>query len=297
MVEKKSPFQFFANLIMIVLALCCLFPFALLVMSSLTEENTLIREGYSLFPKQFSAESYTYLFKNIDKIGRAYGITVFVTFVGTIASLLMTVLMAYPLSRKDFYGRNIFAFFVFFTMLFNGGLVPTYIMYTQVIPIKNTYLALLIPNLLLNVFNVIVCRTFFITGIPMEVIEAAKIDGAGETRIFLRIVLPMSTSIIGTVSLMTGMGYWNDWINGLYYITKPEYYSLQNLLNRMMTDIQFLQTGSNSMMQGLNEMIANLPQASVRMALAVVGILPVLVIFPFVNRFFAKGVAMGAIKG
>ena len=295
MVEKKSPFQFFANLIMIVLALCCLFPFALLVMSSLTEENTLIREGYPLFPKQFSAESYTYLFKNIDKIGRAYGITVFVTFVGTIASLLMTVLMAYPLSRKDFYGRNIFAFFVFFTMLFNGGLVPTYIMYTRYLHIKNTIWALIIPSLLVSAFYVIMMRTYFTTNIPDAVIEAARIDGAGEFRILFQVVLPMSLPMMATMALLIGLGYWNDWKNGLYYLTDQNLFSIQNMLNQMLKDVQFLKSGADS--SAAADLMQSMPAVGIKMSIAVVGALPVMVAYPFFQKYFVKGITIGAVKG
>ena len=295
MVEKKSPFQFFANLIMIVLALCCLFPFALLVMSSLTEENTLIREGYSLFPKQFSAESYTYLFKNIDKIGRAYGITVFVTFVGTIASLLMTVLMAYPLSRKDFYGRNIFAFFVFFTMLFNGGLVPTYIMYTRYLHIKNTIWALIIPSLLVSAFYVIMMRTYFTTNIPDAVIEAARIDGAGEFRILFQVVLPMSLPMMATMALLIGLGYWNDWKNGLYYLTDQNLFSIQNMLNQMLKDVQFLKFVADS--SAAADLMQSMPAVGIKMSIAVVGTLPVMVAYPFFQKYFVKGITIGAVKG
>ena len=295
MVEKKSPFQFFANLIMIVLALCCLFPFALLVMSSLTEENTLIREGYSLFPKQFSAESYTYLFKNIDKIGRAYGITVFVTFVGTIASLLMTVLMAYPLSRKDFYGRNIFAFFVFFTMLFNGGLVPTYIMYTRYLHIKNTIWALIIPSLLVSAFYVIMMRTYFTTNIPDAVIEAARIDGAGEFRILFQVVLPMSLPMMATMALLIGLGYWNDWKNGLYYLTDQNLFSIQNMLNQMLKDVQFLKSGADS--SAAADLMQSMPAVGIKMSIAVVGALPVMVAYPFFQKYFVKGLTVGGVKG
>ena len=295
MVEKKSPFQFFANLIMIVLALCCLFPFALLVMSSLTEENTLIREGYSPFPKQFSAESYTYLFKNIDKIGRAYGITVFVTFVGTVASLLMTVLMAYPLSRKDFYGRNIFAFFVFFTMLFNGGLVPTYIMYTRYLHIKNTIWALIIPSLLVSAFYVIMMRTYFTTNIPDAVIEAARIDGAGEFRILFQVVLPMSLPMMATMALLIGLGYWNDWKNGLYYLTDQNLFSIQNMLNQMLKDVQFLKSGADS--SAAADLMQSMPAVGIKMSIAVVGALPVMVAYPFFQKYFVKGITIGAVKG
>ncbi len=294
MVEKKGPFQLVANIVMIILALCCIFPFLLLLMSSLTEENTLIRYGYTIFPKQFSLESYAYMFKNIDKIGRAYGITIIVTAVGTSVSLLMTILMAYPLSRKDLYGRNGIAFFVFFTMLFNGGLVPTYIMYTRYLNVRNSLWAYIVPSLLLSAFYVIMMRTYFTTNIPDAVIEAARIDGAGEFRILFQVVLPMSLPMIATMALLIGLGYWNDWKNGLYYITKDTYYSIQTLLNQMLKDVQFLKSADSSAAADLAQ---SMPAVGIKMAIAVVGALPVMIAYPFFQKYFVKGITIGAVKG
>lgn len=160
--------------------------------------------------------------------------------------MLLTILMAYPLSRREFFGRNVCAFYVFFTMLFNGGLVPTYIMYTRYLHIKNTLWALLIPSLLVSAFYVIMMRTYFNTNIPEAVIEAARIDGAGEWRILFTIVLPMSLPMIATMALLIGLGYWNDWKNGLYYLTDSRLYSIQNMLNQMLKDIQFLKSGADA---------------------------------------------------
>lgn len=294
MVEKKGPFQLVANIVMMILALCCIFPFLLLLMSSLTEEDTLIRFGYTIFPKQFSLESYAYMFKNIDKIGRAYGITILVTAVGTSVSLLMTILMAYPLSRKDLYGRNGIAFFVFFTMLFNGGLVPTYIMYTRYLNVRNSLWAYIIPSLLLSAFYVIMMRTYFTTNIPDAVIEAARIDGAGEFRILFQVVLPMSLPMIATMALLIGLGYWNDWKNGLYYITKDTYYSIQTLLNQMLKDVQFLKSADSSAAADLAQ---SMPAVGIKMAIAVVGALPVMIAYPFFQKYFVKGITIGAVKG
>ena len=295
MVEKKSCFQLVANIIMAVLALCCLFPFLLLVMSSLTDENTLIREGYSIIPKQFGLDSYSYLWKNADQIGLAYGITILVTFVGTISSMLLTVLMAYPLSRREFFGRNVCAFYVFFTMLFNGGLVPTYIMYTRYLHIKNTLWALLIPSLLVSAFYVIMMRTYFNTNIPEAVIEAARIDGAGEWRILFTIVLPMSLPMIATMALLIGLGYWNDWKNGLYYLTDSRLYSIQNMLNQMLKDIQFLKSGADA--SAAADLAQDMPSVGIKMAIAVVGALPVMIVYPFFQKYFVKGITIGAVKG
>ena len=295
MVEKKSCFQLVANIIMAVLALCCLFPFLLLVMSSLTDENTLIREGYSIIPKQFGLDSYSYLWKNADQIGLAYGITILVTFVGTVSSMLLTILMAYPLSRREFFGRNVCAFYVFFTMLFNGGLVPTYIMYTRYLHIKNTLWALLIPSLLVSAFYVIMMRTYFNTNIPEAVIEAARIDGAGEWRILFTIVLPMSLPMIATMALLIGLGYWNDWKNGLYYITDTRLYSIQNMLNQMLKDIQFLKSGADA--SAASDLAQDMPSVGIKMAIAVVGALPIMIVYPFFQKYFVKGITIGAVKG
>lgn len=295
MVEKKSHFQLFAHLIMIFLVLCCIFPFALLVMSSLTEEKTLIQNGYSLFPETIGLDSYKYMMRSGDRIARAYGITVLVTFVGTTVSVLMTIMMAYPLSRREFVGRNLLAFIVFFTMLFNGGLVPTYIMYTRYLHIRNTLWALLIPSLLLNAFYVIMMRTYFQTNIPDAVIEAARIDGAGEFRTLFTIVLPMSLPMLATMCLLIGLNYWNDWKNGLYYLTDSSLFSIQNILNRMLQDVQFLK--SNAGGADASELAASLPSTGIKMAIAVVGALPVMVVYPFFQKYFVKGITIGAVKG
>lgn len=295
MVERKKGFQVGANAVMILLTLCCLFPFVLLVMSSITEEKTLIREGYSLFPSKFSLESYAYLFRNSNRILSAYGITIFVTVVGTVAGLLMTTLMAYALSRRDLMGRNGLAFFVFFTMLFNGGLVPTYIMYTRYLPIRNSLWALIIPSLLVNAFYVIMMRTYFNTNIPDAVIEAARIDGAGEFRILFTIVLPMSLPMVATMALLIGLSYWNDWRNGLYYIQEKNLYSIQVLLNDMLRDVQALKSGMDA--AAAAEIAQSMPSVGIRMSIAVIGVLPIMIIYPFFQKYFVKGITIGAVKG
>ena len=178
-------------------------------------------------------------------------------------------------------------------MLFNGGLVPTYIMYTQVFHIKNTIWALIVPALLMNAFYVIMMRSFFTANIPDSLIEAARIDGAGELRILAQIVLPLSKPMMATLALMIGLGYWNDWLNGLYYLTDTRYFSIQNILNRMIADVQFLASAS-SVTSGIS---ANLPSVGIRMAIAVIGVLPILIIYPFFQKAFVKGIVIGGVKG
>ena len=203
MVEKNKSFQVGAHIVMVFLSLCCILPFVLLIASSFTDENELIRSGYSFIPAKFSLDAYAYMFKSSNKIFNAYGITILVTVIGTVAGLAMTVLMAYPLSRRDLPGRNGLAFYVFFTMLFSGGLVPTYMMYTRYIKVSSTIWALIVPSLLVNAFYVIMMRTYFNTNIPDAVIEAARIDGANEARIQWSIVLPLITPTLFYIAVTT----------------------------------------------------------------------------------------------
>ena len=221
---------------------------------------------------------------------RGYGISFLVTIVGTLCNLLITTLYAYPLSRRELPGRGIFAFYLFFTMLFSGGLVPSYLMWTQTFHIRNTIFALLIPNLLLSAFNVIMMRTY----IPDAVVEAARVDGASEFRILFGIVLPMALPIIATIGLLVGLAYWNDWMNGLYYLNDDRMFSIQVLLMNIQRDLDSLRQQAQS---GGSVNTANLPSTSVRMALTVMGILPIMIIYPFMQKYFVKGIAIGAVKG
>lgn len=293
-IENKS-FQWIINIIMMAVAIACLIPFSLLIISSISSEASIIQNGYTFFPEEFSMKAYGYLGEHWSELGRAYGITVFITVVGTAASLAITSMLAYPISRSDLPLKNMFAFIVFFTLLFNGGLVPTYLIYTQIFHLKNTIWALLIPGLLMNGFNVLLMRTFFMTSIPPALLEAASIDGAGEIKIFYRIVLPLSLPIMATIGLFQAILYWNDWFNGLTYLTDPQLFSIQTILNRMMTDIQFLTSNSN-LSAAASEQIAEIPSTSVRMAIAVIGVLPILLAYPFFQKYFIKGITIGAVK-
>lgn len=293
--REERVFQAVSHVIMILASLACILPFVLLIISSFTDNNTIVRNGYSFFPEKWSVEAYAYLIQRSDQIFRAYGITLLVTAVGTTGNLILTTLLAYPLSRTDLPGRNTLSFLVFFTMLFSGGLVPTYLMYTTYFGVKNTLAGLIVPLLLLNAYYVMIMKTFFQNSIPKAIIESAQIDGASEMRIFLKIILPMGKPIIATVCLFAGITYWNDWYNGMIYVTESELFSIQQLLNRMMSDIQFLQ--SNSAMVGAADYISKIPGTTVRMSIAVVGILPILIIYPFMQNNFVKGIAIGAVKG
>jgi len=295
MVENNKVAQIILNVILILLCLVCILPFVLLISSSLTDETALLQYGYSFFPRKFSLAAYTYLFNSSNAIVRGYGITIFVTVVGTTLNLAITTLFAWALSRKDMPGRNVIAFILFFSMLFNGGVVPSYIMWSQVFHIKNTIWALIVPNLLMSAFYVIMMRTYFTANIPDAIVEAARIDGAGEWKILRSIVLPISKPILATVTLLVGLQYWNDWINGLYYINEDKYFSIQILLNRMLQDVQFLKSSAIGSQSG--SLLATLPSVGIKMAVAVIGILPILVIYPFVQKYLTKGITIGAVKG
>ena len=288
--------QVVAHVVLAAGSLIAIFPILILFSSSFTEQATVIQFGYNVWPRKFGLEAYEYLWQQKDQIFRAYGVTALVTVIGTVANVIVTSLMAYPLSRYVLPGRNIFSFLVFFTMLFNGGLVPTYLMYTEYFHIKNTLFALLVPSLLMSPWYVFLMRTNLSSMVPMAIIEAATIDGASEFRIFRTIVLPMGRPIIATVALFSGIAYWNDWYNGMIYLTKSELFSIQNLLNRMLADIQFLSTNA-AMAGNMSEMAASIPGTTVRMAIAAVGILPIIIIYPFVQNNFVKGIAIGAVKG
>ena len=255
----------------------------------------MINNGYSFFPAKFGLTAYQYIWQNAGTVFRAYGLTIIVTVIGTAVTLVLTSLIAYPLSLKNLPGRPFFNFYVFFTMLFSGGLVPAYIMWTTIFNIKNTIFAYLLPNLLLSAYNIILVRTFFMTSIPDALYEAARIDGATYFTIYRKIVLPMGKPIMVTIGLFAGLGFWNDWTNGLYYVNRSQMFTIQVLLNRMIQDIQALANnpGGGAGTGGL----VNLPTVSIRMAIAFVAILPILIVYPFLQKYFASGIALGAVKG
>lgn len=298
-IKSKDSKKFFttAHIVMILVTAISIIPFVLVFISSITEENTLVLNGYSFFPKRYSLYAYQYIIKNGEKIFRAYAVTIIVTVVGTTINVFMSAMLAYGLSLKNLPGRRFLTFYVVFTLLFNGGLVPTYLMYTSIFNIKNTIFALIIPNLLLHPMNVLLMRTYYSSNIPIELYEAAQIDGASQYKIFSSIVLPLGKPIAVTMAVFSGLSYWNDWTNGLYYLTGydgEKLYSIQNFLNKVVNDIQYLNSSQVASRSGI---IDKLPAVSVRMAIAFVAMIPILVLFPFLQKYFSKGITMGAIKG
>lgn len=278
-------------------AALCILPLILVLSISLSDETTVIANGYRFIPETFSVSAYEFLFKDMDQIIRSYGVSIFVTVVGTVISVALTACYAYPLSRSDLPYRGFFAFFIFFTMLFNGGLVPWYLVYVNLLDLKNTIWVLIMP-MLMSPFFVLVMRTFFSSSIPMSILESARVDGAGEFRTFIRIVLPLSLPVLATVALFSTLNYWNDWYLSMIFISDNKTISLQYLMYRTLLDIQYLTSNSNvaSQISSQGGML-DLPNKTLQMAMAVVGIGPIVLAYPFFQRYFIKGLTVGAVKG
>ena len=292
--KPTSRYQILSNAVMILWTILIILPFLLLFLSSMTDENTLVANGYSFFPKKFSIAAYSYIIQSGGKILRSYGISILVTAVGTLVNVFVSAMMAYPLTVKGLPGRKIMNFYVFFTMLFNGGIVPSYLLWSS-LGVKDTLLAQLLPNFLVSAWNVMMIRTFFTTSIPDALYEAAEIDGASHFQIFRKIVLPLGKPILVTMGTFAGLTYWNDWTNGLYYITRnKDLYNVQNLLNAMVTNIQYLASSSNS---NVTSAAAAIPSTAIQMAIAFVAILPIMLIFPFFQKYYTKGLTLGGVKG
>lgn len=285
-----------AYVVMTFLAIAAIAPFILLLSASFSSEESLTNYGYQFIPVDFSLEAYQYIWAAKDTIGQAYLMSIIVTVIGTTLSVVITSMLSYALIQQGIPGRKLISLLLIVTLLFNGGIVASYIIWTNVFHIKNTIFALIFPNLLMNGFSVILVMSYFRTSISPEIIDAARIDGASEVRVYFSIMLPLSKPILATVGLMSALAYWGDWTNGLYYVTAEhsELYTVQLLLNRMNQSIEFLAQNPNIAAQFGN---VGLPTASVRMAIALVGIIPVMVAYPFFQKLFVAGLTKGGVKG
>ena len=292
MKKENRGFNILGSVVLLIWIVVIMLPLFFLVSSSFASETSLVREGYRLVPAEFSLEAYNYILKNAKMFTKATGISFLITIVGTLTHVMMASMLAYPLSRPDMPLKRLITFLVIFTILFNGGLVPTYLIYTQIFKIKNTIAALIVPSLLMNGFNIILLKQFFTNSIPNEIIEAARIDGEGEIGIFFRIVCPLSKSMFVTIGLMCGMAYWNDWNNGLIYITDDKKLGLQSVLNRIISNSSFLQ--QNGIM---NTDFSVLPVETAKMAVAVLAAAPILILYLCLQRYFVAGMMAGAVKG
>jgi len=277
---------------LVMLALLCIVPFILILSSSLTDESKIVVDGFQLFPSEFSFEAYKILFKYPDQMINAYIVTIAVTAIGTIAGLFLTSMTAYCLSRKDFKWRNHFSFYFFFTTLFSGGLVPWYLLIVNYLHMKDTALALIVP-LLFNVFYIIVMKSFM-SGIPEAITESAKIDGAGDFLIFMRLILPLSKPALATIGLFLALGYWNDWYNALLFISNEKLMPLQYYLYKMLGNMD----GMRKAMMGSGAVVTtSLPTEGLKMAMTIVASGPILIAYPFVQKYFVRGLTIGAVKG
>ncbi|WP_392397669.1 carbohydrate ABC transporter permease [Paenibacillus tuaregi] len=283
------------NIIIGLFSFSCVFPFLYVIIISFTDEKTLALEGFSILPSKFSADAYHYIFSTGSELFSSFGLTLLVTVLGTFITLFLVTTYAYAVSRKSFEFRGFFSFLAFFTMLFSGGMVPGYIVMTQFLHLQNTIWSLVLP-LAMSAFSIIVMRTFFQTTVPDEIIESAKMDGAGEFLTFARIVLPISLPGIATIGLFSSLGYWNDWFNALLYYNKPDLTPpLQFMLMRIEKNMEFLRQMSQHL--GDYNAVGALPTETVRMAMVVLATLPIVMAYPFFQRYFVQGLTVGSVKG
>ncbi|AZN39848.1 carbohydrate ABC transporter permease [Paenibacillus albus] len=275
----------------------CVLPLLLVIAVSFSDENSVLVDGYKLWPEKFSTGAYDFLLSDWESIVRSYGVSILVTLGGTLIALITMALYAYPISRQDFPHRKVFSFIMFFTLLFNSGLVPFYLLYTQGLHLRDNLWVLMIP-MFVQPFFVLLIRTFFTHSVPPALLESAKIDGAGEWRIFAQIVLPLSLPVLATVGLFCTLNYWNDWFLSLLFINDDTLYTIQFRMYQALLDITFLSANSTAYSAILAQNPDyQLPTETVTMAMAVVGIGPIVFAYPFFQRFFIKGLTVGAIKG
>ena len=279
--------------ILIVLAIACIAPILALLSISVSKITDIYEFGYKFIPRAFSFDAYKYIFTNSDQILSAYWVTIRVAVIGTFFGTLIMSMIAYAMSIPTYRFRKFFSFYVFFTMLFSAGMVPSYIVNVNYLHLKNTISVLILPYLA-NAWYIVMLRTFF-TSLPSEVMEAAKIDGCGEFRAFFAIALPMSKPSLATVGLLTFLRYWNEWFAALLYIDKDNLVPLQYLLYRTMSNLTEL--NKQAMEMGTTAELNDFPSESVRMAMAVVATIPMLTVFPFFQKYFTKGLTVGAVKG
>ncbi len=288
---STSAFYAIAYIVVGFMALICLIPFIIVVSGSFTSENYLLFHGYSILPKEFSLEAYKILFKVPGTIIKAYGVSIYVTVVGTALGLMITTITSYALSRRDFKYRSKISFFFYFTTLFNGGMLCSYIFITRYLHLRDSLWVLILPGMF-SVFHLLIMRSFC-QAVPFEIIESAKIDGAGEYRIFFSVIMPLLKSGMATIGLFMALGYWNNWYQAMLYINDQDKYPLQYLLYNMLQKTEAMQRVAA--LSGI--VVKDMPKNSLKMSMAVVATGPILLVYPFVQRYFVKGITIGSVKG
>jgi putative aldouronate transport system permease protein len=271
-------------------ALFALFPFAILTINSFSSEHAIINWGYAFVPREFSLGAYKMIFENPQKMLRTYAITIFITTVGTCLSLFFSAMAAFVISRKELRYRNVLAFFLYFTTLFNGGLVPYYLLITKGLHLQNTFTVLILVPMF-SVINILILRNFIANSIPASLFESAKIDGANDFSMYIRIVLPISTPALASIGLLTALGYWNDWWSPMMFVPRESMWPLQYTLYEILSSINFAANFVN------NLPLSSMPNESLKLAMTVAATGPIVLVYPFVQRYFVKGITMGAIKG
>jgi putative aldouronate transport system permease protein len=280
------------NALMTVLSICFVIPIIYILSISFSNEAEVVKYGYKLIPKSFTTSAYNYIFNNPKIIIDAYMVTIFVTVIGTLLSLLITAMLSYGISRKDYRYRKITSFLIYFTMLFNGGLVPWYILISHYLHLKDNIFVMIIPYLV-NAWFVLLMKGF-LQSLPVELFESAKVDGAKEFRIFFQIVLPLSKPGLATVGLFMALMYWNDWWLAMLFIDNNSIIPIQFMLNRILSTISFLTSGLS---KNVNIDVSKFPTESARMAMCILAAGPMLFAFPFFQKYFVKGLTVGSIKG
>ncbi len=291
----SKPTNFLFNIIFIICASVAIVPFLFVIMISVSSKQSIAKWGYQFIPKSFSLDAYLFLWNEKDTILGAFGISVLVTILGTIIGLILTSSMGYVLSRSEFKLKGFLTWVVFIPMIFSGGMVASYVVNINILHLKDTIWALILP-LAVSSYNVVICKTFFKTSIPDSIVEAAKIDGANQLSIYTKVILPISKPLLATIGLFLSFGYWNDWFQSSLYINNSSLMSLQAILNNIQKNVEFLANNPSAGLS-LQEYKNMIPGESARMAIAVLIVVPIACAYPFFQRYFVSGLTIGSVKG
>lgn len=290
------PVEVIIHIVMLLFCAACIVPFLFVVIISFTSEESIRAIGYSFIPLSWGTEAYKFVLDMGQQVWRSYFNSFFTTVIGTLLSVLICIMYSYALFRRDFKYRKFFTFFSFFTMLFGGGLVPTYMVCKQMLHLSDNYAALVVP-LLLNPFNIIVMRTFFQSSVPEELIEAAAIDGSGEYTTLFKIIVPIAKPGIATIALLNALAYWNEWFTAMLYVRDQNKIPIQYLLMKIQKNVEYLAAHSSQLGVDASNAISNLPSQSLRMALVVLIVVPIAFAYPFFQKYIVAGLTIGSIKG
>ena len=290
--QKKTTMDYVVGILIILFCALCVIPFVVAISASFSNERLLLKTGYGLLPRGFSMQAYNMLFST-SQIFDSYKVSIFVTIAGTVLSMIVTAMMAYPLSVKKLKYRGAISFFAYFTMLFNGGLVPTYMLISKYLSMRDTVWVMILP-VLVNPWNLFLLRNFF-AAIPAELHESARIDGANDVRILWQIILPVSLPALATVALFYGVAYWNQWYNAMLYIEDSKLFPLQYLIMRMMRNIELMKQMAGQ--AGFAVDMSSMPSTTSKMATAIVTIGPIIIAYPFAQKYFTSGLIVGSVKG